>query len=124
MLVPFFSRRRSMSPYAEEFLPITKRLRSAIRKLVDEEWDRASQAGVPSAVFFDGIVNTLLNTTIRIVCDRMFPQEDPHGTAREERVRRMQRALSDAVQVIMRHELGEPKRVDLPSWVRRQGGNA
>ena len=110
--------------YPKEFLPVAARLREAFAKTMDAETARAKKEGMSVGVFFSGMLNTLLNTTIRATCEGMFPQEDPYGKEREERVVRMQRALSEALKLLMRHEAGEAGASNVPSWPGKHGGHA
>ena len=110
--------------YPQELLPITKRLRAAVQKTLDEEMLRAQKEGVAEGILLDGVMNTLLHTTARFACRIRFPQEDRHSKGMEERVYRMQAALSDALTILMRRE-GEPsEQGEPPVWPGKQEGRA
>jgi len=110
--------------YPQELLPITKRLRAAVQKTVDEEMLRAQKEGIAEGILLDGVMNALLNTTVRFACRITFPKEDRHSKEMEERVYRMQAALSDALTTFMRREVEPSDKGEPPVWPGKQEGRA
>ncbi len=101
--------------YPEEFLPFAVRIRAAIIGTMEVELVCAQQEGMAPDVFLSGMLDTLLDTSARLACRMMFPQEATHSNEREERVYRVRRGLSHALQILMEPEGGEPGETNLPS---------
>ena len=90
--------------YAKAFFPITQRIRTAFTEILNAENGRAVAEGLPRTVVLEGTLNTLLWFAARIACRMTFPVEDPESKQGDERIARVQRALSRAFVVIMEQE--------------------
>lgn len=101
--------------YPGEFLPFAVRIRAALTETMEVELVRAQQEDMAPDVFLSGMLNTLLDSTARLASHLMFPQEETHSNEREERVYRVQRGLSHALQILMQPEGGETGETNLPS---------
>jgi hypothetical protein len=109
--------------YPKEFVPITIRLRDAFLKAIENEIPAAKKQGMPEKMFFEGVMNTLLNATIRFACRGYFNyQPGAENKEGEERVRRMQQSLSEALKLVLSHEREELKPDAL--WQGKHQGHA
>ncbi len=90
--------------YEKAFFPITQRIRAAFTEVLNEENGRAVAEGLPRHVILEGTLNTLLWLAARIACRMTFPAEDPESKQGDDRIARVQRALSRTFVVIMEQE--------------------
>ena len=109
---------------SKAFLPITKRIRAAIAQTVDAEQAQATKEGMPKSVFLTGAMNTLMWISCRTACRLIAPEEDPGSDEGRARVKRVQRALADALFISMRHEREEWGAPGGPSWPGAREGHA
>ena len=103
---------------------IAERILNSLKPVLDEEREWASREGVPGSTYLQGTLNALLAITAFAACNLISAESDPTSEAVRARSSRVQSALADALDDIMRDEMGEAGEGGRLPWRGPQKGRA
>jgi hypothetical protein len=109
----------------KEIARVSERIHASLVEAMSEAMQRAHEEGETRDHILQGTVNALLNLTAFVLCDLISAEENPNSPVVQERIKRIQVALSFELHAIMDDELkkaGHPASGEFLSGQR--GGHA
>ena len=86
---------------------IAERILNALTPVLSEEREWASREGVPARTYLQGTLNALLEVAAYTARNLIAAESDPTSREVRARISRVQIALADALEGILRDEMGE-----------------
>jgi hypothetical protein len=103
---------------------IAERILTSLNPVLDEEREWASREGVPARTYLQGTLNALLEIAAFTACNLIAAESDPTNEAVRARSSRVHIALAEALEGIMRGEMGEAGEGGHLPWRGPQKGHA